>query len=101
MEPLTIVSGAFALGFAFAVDLWSGRSLEPELSAQAAVIAAFLAQQGLLVAIALLMALYLGMRNARGLVTKPRNTTFDVIVLFVVYAAGQGAIAATLTRLFP
>ena len=96
-----VIFAALALGFAFAVDLWSGRSLEPELSAQAAVIAAFLAQQGLLVAIALLMALYLGMRNARGLVTKPRNTTFDVIVLFVVYAAGQGAIAATLTRLFP
>ncbi len=96
-----IIFAALALGVAFAVDLWSWRSLEPELSAQAAVIAAFMAQQGLLVAIALLMALYLGMRNARGLVTKPRNTTFDVIVLFVLYTAGQGSIAATLTRLFP
>ena len=96
-----VILAALALAAAFAIDLWSWRGLEPELSAQAAMITAFLTQQGLLAAIALLMALYLGMRNARALVTKPRNTTFDVIVLFIVYAAGQGSIAAMLTRLFP
>ena len=53
-------------------------------------------------AIVLLMAIFLSLaRNSRGLITRPRNTTFDVIVLFVVYTAGQGLIAATLTRLFP
>ena len=95
------VGAALALGIAFAMDLWSWRSIDPELSAQGAMISAFLAQQGLLVAIALLMALYLGLRNARGLITRPASITVDVIVLFLLYSCAQGAIAASVTRLFP
>ena len=35
------------------------------------------------------------------LVTRPRNTTFDVVSLFLLYASAQGTATALLIRLFP
>ncbi|HEX6217996.1 MAG TPA: cbb3-type cytochrome c oxidase subunit I [Sphingomicrobium sp.] len=99
--PSQIILAALVIAVAFGIDLWSWRGLDPELAAQGALIAAFLAQQGLLTAIALLMAFYLFLRAARAMIPGPRNVTFDVIMLFLLYTAGQGAVAATLTRLFP
>jgi cytochrome c oxidase subunit I+III len=96
-----VIFAVIAAAIAFGVDLWSWRSLQPDLTAQAALIAAFLAQQGLLVAIALLMALYLALRTSRAIITRPRSTTFDVIVLFILYTTAQGSVAAFLTRLLP
>ncbi len=98
-----ILLAAVAVGISFAIDFWSwgAYGLDPELSAQGALIYAFLAQQGMLVAIVLLMACFLAARNSRGLVTRPRNTTFDVITLFLLYTAAQGSTSAVLTRLFP
>ena len=60
-----------------------------------------LALQGQLVAVVVLMAGYLAARTARGLVTRPRNTTFDVVSLFLLYTAAQGAATALLLRFFP
>ncbi len=103
-SPATqILLAAIALVAAFGIDLWSWResALDPELSAQAALTFAFLSQQGLLVAITAIMALYLALRNARAMITRPRNTTFDVVFLFMLYTAGQGSVTAVLTRLAP
>ena len=47
------------------------------------------------------LAIYLALRTARGILARPRSTTFDVIMLFILYTAAQGAVAASLTRLFP
>jgi cytochrome c oxidase subunit I+III len=101
--PTQILLAAGAVSVGFGIDFWSWRAvgLDPELTAQAALIMAFLSQQGLLVAICVLMALYLAVRNARAMITRPRNITFDVVFLFMLYTAGQGAVTAVLTRLFP
>jgi cytochrome c oxidase subunit I+III len=103
-SPLTqILFAGAALVFAWAMDFagWRSAGIDPEATSQAALVMTFLSQQALLVAICAIMALFLAMRNARGLVTRPRNATFDVVCLFMLYTAGQGAVTAALTRLFP
>ncbi len=80
---------------------WQAQGFEPELSAQGAFAMAVLALQGQLVAVIVLMLGYLSARTASGLVTRPRNTTFDVISLFLLYTAAQGAAGAMLLRFFP
>jgi cytochrome c oxidase subunit I+III len=47
------------------------------------------------------MALYLALRTGRDMIVRPRSVTFDVIALFLLYTAAQGAASALLTRLFP
>ena len=89
------------LVLSFAADWWSWRGLRPEASGQGATVYAFIALQGILTAIAVLMALYVAARNSRGLVTRPRNNSVDLAVLFIVYTAAQGALTAALVRLFP
>jgi cytochrome c oxidase subunit I+III len=80
---------------------WRAQGIDPELTAQGAFAYAMLALQGQLVAIALLMALYLSARTARGLVTRPRNTTFDVVSLVLLYTSAQGTATALLLRFVP
>jgi cytochrome c oxidase subunit I+III len=80
---------------------WRGQGIDPELTAQGALSHAMLALQGQLVAVVVLMAIYLAARTSRGLVTRPRNTTFDVTCLFLLYTAAQGGATALLLRLFP
>lgn len=98
-----ILFAALALVAAFATDWlsWRAEGIAPQLSAQGALANMFLALQGLLVAIVAIMALYLAGRTSRNLVTRPRNTTFDVVSLFLLYTAGQGAVTALILRLFP
>lgn len=88
---------------AFATDWfsWRAQGIDPELTAQGAFSHAMLALQGQLVAVVILMGGYLAARTARGLVTRPRNTTFDVVSLFLLYSCAQGAATALLLRLFP
>ena len=52
-------------------------------------------------AIVAIMGLYIGLRWLAGHMQADRPTTGDIIALFIVYAAGQGAFATLLTRLFP
>ena len=69
--------------------------------ALSSLVMAFLALQGLLVAVAILMVLYLMARTSRNMIVRPHSVTFDVIVLFLLYTAFQGAASTLLTRLFP
>ena len=80
---------------------WQAQGIDPEETAQGAFANAMLALQGQLVAVVVLMALYLAARTARGMVTRPRNTTYDVVSLFLLYTCTQGGATALLLRLFP
>ena len=80
---------------------WRAQGIDPEMTSQGALSHAMLALQAQLVAVVLLMGTYLAARTARGLVSKPANTTFDVISLFLFYTAFQGAATATLLRFVP
>jgi cytochrome c oxidase subunit I+III len=91
------VTGGVGLDWA----TWLAQGFDPELTAQGAFSHALLALQTCLVVTVALMAAYLAARNARGLVTRPANTTFDVVCLFTLYTAAQGAVTALLLRLVP
>jgi len=93
---------ALILG-AFVTDVvtWQAQAIDPQLSAQGAFSQAILALQGQLVAVTVLMGFYLAARTASGLVTRPRNTTFDVCSLFLLYTSAEGAATALLLRFFP
>ncbi|MET1754158.1 cbb3-type cytochrome c oxidase subunit I [Novosphingobium sp. RD2P27] len=96
----------FASGFILAALVldwfsWRAQGIDPELTSQGALSHAMLALEAQLVAIVLLMAGYLAARTSRGLVTRPRNTTFDVTCLFLLYTAAQGAATTLLLRFFP
>ncbi|KKC27023.1 cbb3-type cytochrome c oxidase subunit I, partial [Sphingomonas sp. SRS2] len=89
-----------ALAAGIGADLWSwtASGLRPEASGQGATIYALLSLEAMLAAIGLLMAGYISARNSRGMIVRPRNNSLDLCVLWVVYAAGQGALTAVLTR---
>jgi cytochrome c oxidase subunit I+III len=97
------IFGGIALLPALVVDYWIWRAagLDPVLTGQGAVVHAFLAQQAMLTGIAVLMIAYLAARTSRGLVTRPRNNSVDLVTLFVSYTAVQGAGAAIVSRLVP
>jgi cytochrome c oxidase subunit I+III len=96
-----LAGGAIALAWSLDFVGWRNAGLDPELSAQAALIMAFVAQQGMLAAVAVLMVLYLALRTSRNLIVRPRSVTFDVISLFLLYACAQGAVSTLLPRLVP
>ena len=101
--PTLMLIAAPMLLIALLVDIWSWRSsgFDPELTAQAALVHAFLVQQALLCAISLLMALYIAVRASRGMITEPRSNSFDLVTLFLFYTAAQGCAAALVTRAIP
>jgi cytochrome c oxidase subunit I+III len=98
---IVVAAGTLAAGFG--VDWWSwrGSGLEPTASGQGATVYAFLLLQGILTAIAALMAAYLSARNSRGLIVRPRNNSYDLVTMFIAYSGAQGALGALLVRLFP
>ena len=98
---IVIAAGALLLGFIVDLWSWSASGLRPNASGQGATVYALLSLQGMLTAIVALMAAYLSARNSRGLIVRPRNNSFDLVVLFLAYSAAQGVLAALLTRLFP
>jgi cytochrome c oxidase subunit I+III len=98
---IVIAAGALLLGWIIDLLSWRWSGLDPAASGQGATVYAFLSLEGILVAIAALMAAYLSARNSRGLIVRPRNNSYDLVVLFIAYSAAQGFVAALLTRLFP
>ncbi len=97
---LLFLVGAVALAAAVGTDIafWQASGLKPDASGQGAIVYMLLTLQALLAFIGLLMAGYISARNSRGMIVRPRNNSLDLCVLFVVYAAGQGALTTVLTR---
>ncbi|SMF61210.1 cbb3-type cytochrome c oxidase subunit I [Allosphingosinicella indica] len=98
---ILLAAAALVVGSGADWSSWRATGLAGPDSGQGATVHALMSLQSLLVAIAALMALYLAARTARGLVTKPSNSTLDLAVLFTVYTAAQGSVAALVTRLVP
>jgi len=98
-----VLLSAASLTIGFGIDFWSwrGTGLAPDASGQGATVYAFLSLQGILTAISVMMALYLAARNSRGLIVRPRNNSFDLVMLFHIYTAAEGSLSAALVRLFP
>jgi cytochrome c oxidase subunit I+III len=94
-------AGLVAAAWALDARGWLGVGLKPDGGPQGAAIAALVSWQGVFVATALLMGGYVLFRLAFGYVRAAQPTTFQVIGLFLAYAAAQGAFAAALPRLFP
>jgi cytochrome c oxidase subunit I+III len=94
--------GSVALAAAVGADIafWRASGLRPDASGQGAIVYMLLTLTGLLAFIGLLMAGYIAARNSRGMIVRPRNNSLDLCVLFVSYAAGQGALTTVLTRAF-
>ncbi|WP_374471658.1 cbb3-type cytochrome c oxidase subunit I [Phenylobacterium sp.] len=88
---------------AWGADLlsWTDAGLSPSASSQGATVFALLSWQGLLLAVALLMAGFLAARALRGLLRPERPASLEVVGLFVVFTAAQGMLGALLVRLFP
>ncbi len=101
--PTQILLAAALLLIAWTMDFysWDLHGIDPEESAQQAMVMAMITLNGLLAMLILMMSLYLAARVSRGIMTRPRNTTFDVVVLFILYSAAQGIVSAALTRLVP
>ncbi len=87
--------------YAFDVSSWRSLGLDPQLTAQSALVASFLAQEGFLIGVVALMTAYIALRNSRGLVTRPHNNSFDLVVIFIAYTAAQSGLSALLVRLYP
>ncbi|MXP41396.1 cytochrome ubiquinol oxidase subunit I [Altererythrobacter soli] len=95
--------GTAVLAGALYLDIsgWLGTGLQPTASGMGATVFMLMALQGQVVAVSLVMAIYLAFREARGLLTTPRNVTMDVVARFIAYSALQGIVFALVPRLFP
>ena len=80
---------------------WQEAGLKPTASGQGATVFALLVLQAQAVAIGVIMALYLGLRSGRGLLTTPANVTMDVVARFLGFVALQGLVFAIVARLIP
>jgi cytochrome c oxidase subunit I+III len=100
---LMMVVAAVLVCLAWSADLesWRATGLRAVADAQGAMVHLFLAWQGVFSAVVALMGVYAALRWLAGHVTPDRPSTFDLIALFIVYSAGQGAFSALLVRLFP
>jgi len=81
------------------VITWVDAGLIPSASGQGATVFAMIAQQGSVVALAVVMCLYLVLRATRGLLVGPRDATLDAVMRVVRFTAIQGSLVAALTRL--
>ena len=99
---LMAVAAALA-GAGWWTDLqaWTATGLEASATTQGATVFALLSWQGLFAGLVGMMGLYAIARWLAGHVEAARPSTFDLIALFIVFAAGQGALTSLLVRLFP
>ncbi|CAN7370394.1 cbb3-type cytochrome c oxidase subunit I [Brevundimonas sp. LjRoot202] len=103
LAALMMAAAAALIVAAWFWDLaaWRATGLRPEVNTQGATVYAFLAWQGVFAAVVALMGLYAVLRWLAGHVRTDRPSTYDLIALFIVFSAGQGAFVTLLTRLFP
>ncbi|MBU1385125.1 MAG: cbb3-type cytochrome c oxidase subunit I [Alphaproteobacteria bacterium] len=100
---LLMVAAAALIIASTGVDVraWLDTGLRPEVDAQGATVYALLGWQGFFAVVVGIMGFYIVLRGLFGHMQADRPTTGDIIALFIVYSAGQGAIATMLIRLFP
>ena len=98
-----LIIGSLLIVAAFGLDwsTWAAQGFDADLSAQGAISSAFLGLQGVVVAVVIIMGIYLALRTSRGLLTRPRNNSFDLVVMFMLYTAGQGSAIALIIRFGP
>jgi len=103
ISALMMLTAAALVVAAWGVDLlaWLDSGLRPSESAQGATVYALQSWHGFFAAVAALMGLYAVLRWLAGHAVAARPSTWDVIAVFLVYSAGQGAYIALLPRLFP
>jgi cytochrome c oxidase subunit I+III len=102
--PWMVAAAGSALLAAAAWLDWSGwraAGLDPAATGQGATVFSLLAFQTCCCAIAAIMALYLGYRSGRGLLSGPANVTLDVVTRFIGFVSLMGLAIALVTRLFP
>jgi cytochrome c oxidase subunit I+III len=80
---------------------WQAAGLAPEATGQGATVFGLLSFQACCVAISVVMALYLGFRSGRGLLTTPTSVTLDTVTRFLGYTALQGLGLSLVVRLIP
>jgi cytochrome c oxidase subunit I+III len=103
LPSLLVATAVLLLAAAFAADLmalWDA-GLRPALHAHAAASYALLFWQGQHVVVAVIMGAYVIARAWAGLLDGTRRLSFDNVMLFWLYTAGQGVFGVALLHGFP
>jgi len=80
---------------------WLATGLLPTANGMGATVFMLSVLQGQVVVVAVIMAIYLAFREARGIMTTPTNVTMDIIARFIMFCAIQGMVFTLLPRIFP
>ncbi|MFJ6023523.1 cbb3-type cytochrome c oxidase subunit I [Brevundimonas sp. NPDC092305] len=98
---MVLASLLVATGWGFDWQAWHAIGADPTTSAQFAMVYAFIAWDGFFAFVSVLMGLFVALRQAAGLVSPDRPSTFDLVALFLIYTGMQGVASSLLIRLFP
>jgi cytochrome c oxidase subunit I+III len=98
---MVLAACALGAGWALSFETWRMLELDPQINSHNALVATFLAWDGLFLAITALMALYVAARWVTGLLAAERPATIESVSLFTTYAAVQSLVALVMTRAFP
>ena len=80
---------------------WLDTGLAPTLNGMGATVFMLTVLQAQVVIIACIMAAYLALREARGIMTTPTNVTMDIVRRFIMFCAVQGMVFTIVPRVFP
>ena len=80
---------------------WLTTGLLPTANGMGATVFMLAVLQGQVVVVAVIMAIYLAFREARGIMTTPTNVTMDIVARFIMFCAIQGMVFTLLPRVFP
>ena len=80
---------------------WLATGLLPTANGMGATVFMLAILQGQVVVVAVIMAIYLAFREARGIMTTPTNVTMDIVARFIMFCAIQGMVFTLLPRVFP
>ena len=80
---------------------WLATGLLPTANGMGATVFMLAVLQGQVVVVAVIMAIYLAFREARGIMTTPTNVTMDIVARFIMFCAIQGMVFTLLPRVFP
>jgi cytochrome c oxidase subunit I+III len=99
---LTALAAALlVLALYYDVSGWLGTGLTPTANGMGATVFMLSVLQGQVTIVAVIMATYLALREARGLLTTPNNVTMDIVARFLMFCALQGMVFTIVPRVFP